>query len=256
MTSPLTHVLEVPPMPVVGAVRSILTAGVLVALVERPAPLLTVLVLVNAAPSPVILVFAGAVGMPDSGSAAVQPMVTSPEYQPAAFGEAMGAPERVGAVVSPAATTLVADAVLLAKSAAVPTTVVPGWTVLEFVVDPLARQLAIPDVKSAQVKVTVVVPSAFLTWEAPIVGAFLSIRTVTEPVPTLPSRSDPVEVRVTVPFPLSVEDAGVGALVTPDALSVEVQATAVLVLFQPAVLGAGVSAAVTTGPVLSRTYDA
>ena len=52
VTSPLTQLFEVPLMPVVGAVRSILTAGLLVAVVDRPAPFVTVGVLVRPVPSP------------------------------------------------------------------------------------------------------------------------------------------------------------------------------------------------------------
>ena len=82
----LTQLFDVPVMPVVGAVRSIFTAGLLVAVVERPAPFLTVWALVKLVPSPVIVVSAGGVGMPDSGSDAVQWTVTSPLYQPFPFG--------------------------------------------------------------------------------------------------------------------------------------------------------------------------
>src|SRR4051794_8565279 len=96
-----TQLLDVPLMPVVGAVRSILTAG-LVAVVDRPAPFLTVCELVRARPSPVMVVSAGGVGMPDSGSKAVQWTGTSSLYQPAVFGGLAGAPVSVGAVMSPA----------------------------------------------------------------------------------------------------------------------------------------------------------
>src|SRR5690348_8524258 len=111
-----------------------------------------------------MVVSAGAVGTPDSASAAVQCTVTSPLYQPFPLGCAVGVPDRVGAVVSPAGAVDVAVAMLPALSVAVPVTVTPGCTVLELVVVPSARQPAIPDASpppergSAQVKVTVVVP--------------------------------------------------------------------------------------------------
>src|SRR5690348_2727424 len=92
LTASLFQLFEVPVIAVTGEVRSILTAGLLVAVVDRPAPLVTVVVLVRFSPSPVITVSAGAVGMPDSGSLAIQCTVTSPRYQPPV----------PGAVVSPA----------------------------------------------------------------------------------------------------------------------------------------------------------
>src|SRR4051812_12246398 len=140
------------------------------AVVERPAPFLTVCELVRPVPSPVMVVSAGAVGIPDSGSEAVQWTVTSPWYQPLVpFGCVVGAPDRVGAVVSPLGAVEEVDFVFPAPSVAVPVTVTPGWTVLELLVEPSARQVATPDdscppdSESSQVKVTVVVPSAFLS---------------------------------------------------------------------------------------------
>src|SRR3954454_25406838 len=126
-----------------------LTVGWLVAVVDRPAPFVTDVVLVRAEPSPAMVVSAGATGMPDSGSAAVQWMVTSAEYQPAPFGPLVGTPDRVGAEVSPATVTE-AIFVLPAVSVAVPLTVVPGGTVLELVVEPSARQVAMPETASLQ----------------------------------------------------------------------------------------------------------
>ena len=101
----------------------------------------TDVVLVSPLPSPVIVVSAGGTGIPDSGSAAVQWTVTSPAYQPSRFGDVVGAPERVGAVVSPAGAVDLAVAMLPALSVAkYETTWVPSpvtvtvaltaWTVL------------------------------------------------------------------------------------------------------------------------------
>ncbi len=101
MTLPLTQLFDVPLMLVEGGVRSMLTAGLLVAVVDRPAPFVALCELVRPLPSPTIVVSAGAVGMPDSGSDAVQWTVTSPLYHPAVFGWVVGAPESSGAVVSP-----------------------------------------------------------------------------------------------------------------------------------------------------------
>ena len=84
---------------VVGAVRSILTAGLL-AVVLLPALSLTVWVAVRFSPSPVMALFAGAaVASPESASSAVHAMTTSPLYQPL-VGCVVGAPLRVGAVLS------------------------------------------------------------------------------------------------------------------------------------------------------------
>ena len=126
--------------------------------------------------------------MTDSGSAAVHRTVTSPEYQPAALAGVVAVPERVGAVVSPAGTVTEVVEVLPAASVALPPTVVPGGTVVTFVAVPSAKQLAMPEpplpvLGSMHVKVTVVVPLAFVVCPAVIVGAALSTRTVTAPVP-------------------------------------------------------------------------
>src|SRR4051794_13940022 len=258
VTSPLPQAFDVPLRLVTGAVRSILTAGLLVAVVDRPAPFLTVVALVRPVPSPAIVVSAGAAGMPDSGSAAVQWTLTSPAYQPAALGDVVGAPDRVGAEGSPAGAVEVAVALLPALSVAVPVTVTPGWTVFELVVLPSTRQPAIPEPVSSQVKVTVVVPSGFLTCAAEMVGADLSSRTVTAPAaPTLPRRSACAgAVMSTIPFAVTESLRNGCGAATPDSASIAVQATVGLALFHPAALAAGVRAAVTTGPVLSSTYDA
>src|SRR5690349_8969013 len=102
-----------------------------------------------------MVVSAGAVGMPDSGSLAVQCTVTSPVYQPLPFGWVVGAPDSRGAVVSPAGAVELAVAVLPALSVAVPVTVTPGCTVFELVVLPSARQLATPELESPHVNATV-----------------------------------------------------------------------------------------------------
>jgi hypothetical protein len=83
-------------------------------------------------------VSATADGTPDSGSLAVQPTGTSPLYHPAPLGAVFGAPERIGAVVSPAATVTEVREVFPAASVAVPLTVVPGWTIFESEVVPSA----------------------------------------------------------------------------------------------------------------------
>ena len=77
-----------------------------------------------AVPSPLMIEFAGHVGAstPDNASAHVQWIVTAVLYQPFAFGDVVGAPDSVGAVLSTLMPLTVAVAVLPARSAAVPVT--------------------------------------------------------------------------------------------------------------------------------------
>src|SRR5215212_9913487 len=124
-------------------------------------------------------------------------------------------------------------------------------------------QTLMPAGASEQVKpaVTSVLfqPFAFAAGERlpTMVGAFLSSRTVTEPLPAFPRRSVAVAVLVTPEVVAVCESvAGVGPLATPEPASLADHATETLELFQPAALGVGESAAVTTGPALSRIYDA
>ena len=85
----------------------------------------------------------------------------------------------------------------------------------------------------------------------------MSSFTVTEPVPLLPSRSVAVDVFVTpAVLALTESDSGVGPLATPEPASVALQAMPTLPLFQPAALGVGATAPVTTGAALSSTYEA
>src|SRR4051794_23668368 len=100
--------------------------------------------------------------MLDSGSLAVQWIVTFPLYQPAAFGCVVGEPESVGGVVSTLFTCTVSVLVLPALSVAIPFTVALPVTVMLFDVVPSTTQLAMPDdspppeFESLQVNVTVV----------------------------------------------------------------------------------------------------
>src|SRR5205814_833075 len=55
---------------------------------------------------------------------------------------------------------------------------------------------------------------------------------------------------------LTESDSGVGPLATPEPASVALQAMPTLPLFQPAALGVGATAPVTTGAALSSTYEA
>ena len=81
--------------PVVGAVRSMLTAA-LSAVVLLPALSVTVAVSLRPLPSPVIVLLAGAEATPERSSAAVQSIVTSPLYQPLPFAAAVGLPRQGG----------------------------------------------------------------------------------------------------------------------------------------------------------------
>src|SRR5207247_1534292 len=78
---------------VVGAVLSILTAGLLVLLVVLPALSATEVLAVRPVPSLLMVLSAGVLpARPDRASEAVQWMVTLPLYQPAPFGLLVGAP--------------------------------------------------------------------------------------------------------------------------------------------------------------------
>ena len=112
----------VAPPVITGSVRSILIPftdadAELPALSETPtgpAPRL--------APSPVIALSAGTVdaSTPESASLAVQWIVTSPLYQPAAFGASVAAPERSGSVRSMLISSTILLFLLPALSVAVP----------------------------------------------------------------------------------------------------------------------------------------
>src|SRR5215204_3960652 len=120
-----------------------------------------------------------------------------------------------------------------------------------------------PDEESEQVNdaVTSVLFQPFVfaagVREPVIVGAPLSSLTVTEPFPTFPSLSVAVAV-FAMPgvFCCCESAAGVGPDATPDPPSVADQAMLTLLLFHPAALAAGETAAVKTGPALSSTYEA
>src|SRR5215218_10163362 len=173
------------------------TAGELVAVVARPAPLTAVALLVSPVPSPVIRVSAGVSAMPDSGSDAVQCTGTSVRYQPwPPSGVVVGVPDSTGAVVSTSVVSTANVVVLPATSVDVPVTVSPWATVRAVVVLPSARQVSMPDAVapgSVQLNVTVMpLPSAAHRFAAVTTGAVRSSRTVVEaPGPTLPRRSAP-----------------------------------------------------------------
>jgi hypothetical protein len=248
---------------VTGGVLSIFTVGLDVALVELPALSLTEAEAVRPVPSLEIVLSAGAApARPESASLAVQWIMTLLLYQPAPFGLVVGAPVSVGAVLSILIGPTLVDAELSALSTADPGTFVPAAGVsLESVDGP--AQLLMPDGVSEHVKLTATSvlfhPDAFgAGLRVPvIVGAVLSSLTVTEPFPTLPRRSLAVEVIVT-PVVLAVceSEAGVGPEPTPDPASVADHVIVMLLLFQPAAFAAGESAAATSGPVLSRMYEA
>src|SRR5438552_11995904 len=135
---------------VLGAVRSMLTAGLLVALVRLPARSRTEAPAVRPASSPVITLSAGTAPglMPDRPSAAVQWIVTLPLYQPSALGWLVGLPLNAGAVLSTFSPVRPALEVLPAASTAVP-------PALWFAPSPIvlaAGQLSMPERLSAQVK--------------------------------------------------------------------------------------------------------
>jgi hypothetical protein len=258
VTAPLTQALEVPPIPVVGAVRSILTAA-LSAFVVLPALSLTDALALSPEPSPVIVLFAGIpAARPESASLAVQAMTTLPLYQPLAFAAVVGAPLSEGAVLS--TLTPVTDAVVLPLSARSVAAPLADWSAPSARTTDAGHDLT-PDAcapGSAQSKLTV----TFVLFQpfalplagvrvAPIVGGVLSSLTVTESVATLFALS--VAVPLTVVPLVSVltvfeADAGLVPSATqvltpePPALSAHVNVTVASALFHPAAFGAGATA--------------
>src|SRR5439155_5414380 len=110
---------------VVGAVVSILTAG-LVAVVVLPALSLTDVVAARPTPSPGMMLSGGVAVGPESASEAVQWIETFWWYQPLPFGLVVGAPLRVGATLSMLTFAIVAWPVLSALSVAAPVTDCPA----------------------------------------------------------------------------------------------------------------------------------
>lgn len=262
MTSPLVQSFDVPLMPVVGAVRSILTAA-LSAVVVLPALSLTDWVALSAAPSPVIVLLAGGADWsPDNASEALHPMVTSSLYQPLALAEAVGVPVSVGAVLSMLMSLIEALAELSALSTALPGTDWPAPSV-DSRTDPPPVQLLMPESASVQVKPTVTSvlfqPNALGAGAlVPLMaGLVLSSFTSTEPLPVLPSLSAAVAVLVTPAVSaVTLSVAGVGPEPMPEPVSAADQVIAAFALRHPAALAAGVTVAFSVGPVLSSVYDA
>ena len=121
------------------------------------------------------------------------------------------------------------------------------------------EQLLIPDSPSEQVKLTVTFvlfqPFAFAAGARlpEIVGAVLSNFTTTDPVPELPTWSLAVDVFVTPAVSaVTLSVAGVGPDPMPDPASVAPHVIVAFDLLQPAAFGAGDTAPVTAGAVLSR----
>src|SRR5437588_8691688 len=137
-------------MPVVGAVLSILTAGLLVAVVVLPALSLTDALAVRPVPSLLIVLSLGQLPLiPERVSEQVQWTVTFVLYHPAPLGLVVGAPFSVGATLSMLMLLTVALELLSAVSTAVP---VADWLapLLDSIVGPL--QLLMPESLTEQVK--------------------------------------------------------------------------------------------------------
>src|SRR5688500_14093293 len=248
-----------------GAVRSMLT----VALAVRSFPALseTVLVTLRFAPAPVTVLFVGPAARPESASLAVHATTTSSLYHSAPWpsmplGAPTAAPLSDGAVLSMLMPVTPALLTLSALSTAVPGTDWLAPSVLS-ATEPPPVQLLMPDSPSEHVKPTVTFvlfqPAAFGAGlrVASMDGAVLSSFTATEPFPTFPTLSVAVAVFVTpAVFAVWLSVAGVGPVLTPEPASAVVQSTVTSLLFHPAPFGAGLSAPLTTGPVLSAAYEA
>ena len=180
---------------VFGAWRSILMPST-DAVREFPALSETVADAPRSSPSPVSSSSPGTVAgsTPESASPVVQWIVTSPLYQPYAFGLAVGAPESVGFVRSMLTLSTVSLALLPALSVAWPVTLWPAPSP-ESVSSPAQPPVLMPVSASEQAKVTATgplfqpKPFAAGAREPLTVGSRLSILTVTElPAAVLSSR--------------------------------------------------------------------
>src|SRR3954454_1045423 len=121
VTEPLTQA-EDETNDVTGAWRS-MSNGPADAVVPLPARSETLALTDWSTPSPCTGASAGqAPSTPDKLSSQAQATVTSPLYHPAAFGSAVGTPDRVGGVVSTLMCSIVAVAVLPTLSTASPLT--------------------------------------------------------------------------------------------------------------------------------------
>src|SRR5262249_7975331 len=233
-------------MLVLGACRSILTAGLL-ASVWLSALSLTEALAVRPMPSPVIVLSTGSATTPDNASAAVQWMVTSPLYQPAAFDAVVGAPLSDGAVSSTLMPLSLTLAVLPAASATVrltlwlapsPNVCVPGQISIPDGVIPAAGDGSL----QVKLRTTSALYQPFALGARSratlIVGAVLSVLTVGGSVARLPALSNVMPV-TGWSLPSVVTSWSVVQLATPDRLSAQRKCTVTLVLFQPLPLAAG-----------------
>jgi hypothetical protein len=197
---------------VTGAVRSMFTAGLLVAEVVLPARSVTEALRVSKVPSPVMTLSLGQPpGMPEVASLHVQWIVTFPLYQPFPFAAVVGAPASVGGVLSMLRPDTVVDAVFPALSVAVPGTDCPAPSDVNVLV---GVQLAMPEPVSPQVKFTATFvlfhPFEFGAGVAAplIVGGVLSRRYDADPLLLVPVQLASVNaVTVTLFVPSAPEPA-------------------------------------------------
>jgi len=119
-------------------------------------------------------------------------------------------------------------------------------------------QTAIPDKASEHVKlmvtgVEVLMPLAFGAGErdAVIVGAVLSMFTVTQKGAEVFPATSTASPQIDWLAPSVVRTTGEGQVCTPDPLSEQVKVTVTFALFHPAEFGAGVTAAVIVGAIVS-----
>src|SRR5712691_11549866 len=175
------------PLPLAAGVAVAVTAGgvrsmLIVTLAEAVLPALSTAVPLTVwlAPSVPTTTVAGQVSIPERTSVHVNPALTGVLFQPLPLGAGEPAPVIAGGALSMLSVTL-AEAILPALSTAVPVTTCPAPSVAT-VTGPV--QLAMPEVASAQVNVTMTLvlfqPFAFgggLAW-AVIVGASSSVPTI------------------------------------------------------------------------------
>src|SRR4051794_13674385 len=204
-------------------------------------------------PSPLTVVFAGQPpSRPESASAQVQPMTTSPSYQPLALGPFVAAPVSVGAVLSTSMSVTPSLAVLPAASAAVP---LADW----FAPSPSSwpgGHLSTPESTSAQAKPTMTLasyqPLAFgaRSADALMMGGVLSRRRTNWSSAELPALSSAAPATGLLPS-LEMTLSDVQLLMPEPPSSPQMKWTVVSALFQPFAFMAGVSECVIVGGVLS-----
>ena len=244
---------------VVGGVRSIRTAAEPTGPVRLPATSAALATAVRSVPSPPITESGTGPARPEVASDAVHRIVTSSRYQPAGFGGVVATPDRVGGVPS----RLIGPTETLPVSAALSTAErVTVWFAPSWLTTTGAGQVAIPDGRSVQANVTVT-GSVFQPagpaagCRVPVItGGIRSTRATVPALVRLPSRSLTRAVTLVPAVEVLLDTVLVttaGATPTPASTPVKVKVTGAP--NQPCAVAVMLGVMLTTGPVLSSTYE-